>query len=228
MDGGCIPDGEPLPNVRLVILLSTVRWPAVPELQLGFFGTGDATINERAVPERTQLDASAWVEVRRGWLLGADTMCEELIRDVPWSQHRRRMYDRVVDEPRLTWRPGQGPEPSHPGLKAVADALEGMYQVPLVGPGLNYYRDGRDSVAFHGDRELKHLSDTIVGILTLGAARPFLLRPVGGGRSLDLRPASGDLLVMGGACQALFEHGVPKIASCGPRVSASWRWARQP
>ena len=110
----------------------------------------------------------------------------------------------------------------------VAASLEKMYHVPLVGPGLNYYRDGHDSVAFHGDRELRQLNDTIVAILTLGATRPFLLRPLGGGRSRDFRPASGDLLVMGGACQALFEHSVPKIASSGPRVSASWRWARQP
>ncbi len=115
----------------------------------------------------------------------------------------------------------------HPALKMVGEALERTYRVPLVGPGLNYYRDGRDSVAFHGDRELRLLNDTLVAIVTLGATRPFLLRPLGGGRSIDLRPASGDLLVMGGACQALFEHGVPKIASCGPRISASWRWVRQ-
>jgi alkylated DNA repair dioxygenase AlkB len=200
----------------------------VSELQLGFFGVGDASINHGADPEKTELDGSAWVEVRRGWLLGADTLCEELIRDVPWGQHRRRMYERVVDEPRLTWRRGQGTDLSHPGLEMMSDALERMYEVPLVGPGLNYYRDGRDSVAFHGDRELRHLNETIVAIVTLGATRPFLLRPLGGGRSIDFRPASGDLLVMGGACQALFEHAVPKIASCGPRVSASWRWARQP
>jgi alkylated DNA repair dioxygenase AlkB len=196
------------------------------ELQLGLFGVGDAGINEGAAPERTELDGGAWVEVRRGWLLGADTMCEELIRDVPWGHHRRRMYDRVVDEPRLTWRRDDGEDLPHAGLKMVGEELERIYQLPLVGPGLNYYRDGRDSVAFHGDRELRLLSDTLVAIVTLGATRPFLLRPSGGGRSTDFRPASGDLLVMGGACQALFEHAVPKIAASGPRVSASWRWVR--
>jgi alkylated DNA repair dioxygenase AlkB len=198
----------------------------VSELQLGFFGVADAGINDGAMAERTELDGGAWVEVRRGWLLGADTMCEELIRDIPWGHHRRHMYDRVVDEPRLTWRPGDGEDLPHVGLKMVREALERTYRVPLVGPGLNYYRDGRDSVAFHGDRELRNLGDTLVAIVTLGATRPFLLRPAGGGRSTDFRPASGDLLVMGGACQALFEHAVPKIASSGPRVSASWRWVR--
>ncbi len=110
----------------------------------------------------------------------------------------------------------------------AGDRLERLYGVPLAGPGLNYYRDGRDSVAFHADRELEYLSNTIVAIVTLGVSRPFLVRPRGGGRSVDFRPASGDLLVMGGACQAHFEHAVPKTAACGPRVSASWRWARQP
>lgn len=205
-----------------------VPWAVVSELQLGFFGVGEPTINDGSVPERTELDGSAWVEVWRDWLLGSVTLCEELIRDVRWGQRRRRMYNRVVDEPRLTWRAGQGDgQVPHPALKMAGEALERIYRVPLVGPGLNYYRDGRDSVAFHGDRELRQLNDTLVAIVTLGATRPFLLRPLGGGRSTDLRPASGDLLVMGGACQALFEHGVPKIASCGPRISASWRWVRQ-
>ena len=84
----------------------------------------------------------------------------------------------------------------NPALEVIATRLEALYRVPLAGPGLNYYRDGHDSVAFHADRELKHLDDTLVAILTLGASRPFLLRPHGGGRSVDLRPSSGDLLVM--------------------------------
>jgi alkylated DNA repair dioxygenase AlkB len=205
--------------------LVTVLLVVVPELQLGFFGVGEPTINDGAVRERTELDGSAWVDVWRSWLLGSDTLCEELARDVRWGQARRRMYERVVDEPRLTWRAGEGKEEApHPAIKMVGEALERIYRVPLAGPGLNYYRDGRDSVAFHGDRELRRLNDTIVAIVTLGATRPFLLRPLGGGKSIDFRPGSGDLLVMGGACQALFEHAVPKIASSGPRISASWRW----
>jgi alkylated DNA repair dioxygenase AlkB len=138
------------------------------------------------------------------------------------------MYERFVDEPRLSYWYSRGSELPGPELEMAGDRLERLYAVPLAGPGLNYYRDGRDSVAFHADRELKYLGDTIVAIVTLGATRPFLVRPRGGGRSVDLRPASGDLLVMGGACQAAFEHAVPKTAAAGPRVSASWRWAHQP
>ena len=98
---------------------------------------------------------------------------------------------------------------------------------PFGGPGLNHYRDGNDSVAFHRDRELRQLTDTMVAVLTLGARRPFLVRPHGGGRSIDLSPASGDLLVMGGRCQLDWEHGVPKVAAAGARVSVSWRWTNR-
>jgi alkylated DNA repair dioxygenase AlkB len=197
-------------------------------MQLGFFGVGEATINRSSGSELTELGHGAWVEVRRGWLLGADTLCEELVASVPWRHNRRVMYERIVDEPRLTRWYGPGDDLPSPALAMVGEQLAQLHSVTFVGPGLNYYRDGRDSVAFHADRELHYLDNTIVAIVTLGAARPFLVRPQGGGRSRDFRPGSGDLLVMGGTCQRFFEHAVPKVAAAGPRVSASWRWAEGP
>lgn len=200
----------------------------VTTMQLGLFGVGAPGVDGSAGPVRTELAGGAWVEVRRAWLTGADDLAEELIESVPWQHHRRWMYDRLVDEPRLSHWYRSAHELPRPWLVEVADHLSALYRAPLVGPALNYYRDGRDSVAFHADRELRYLGDTVVAIVTLGAARPFLVRPQGGGRSMDFRPASGDLVVMGGACQLLYEHAVPKVASCGPRVSASWRWAWRP
>ena len=135
------------------------------------------------------------------------------------------MYDRIVDEPRLSkWYRADDSFP-HPVLRSVRAALTRAYQVHLSGVGLNYYRTGRDSVAWHRDTELRNLDRTLVAIVTLGAARPFLVRPYGGGSSHDIRPGSGDLLVMGGRAQAKWEHSVPKTASCGPRISASYRWS---
>jgi alkylated DNA repair dioxygenase AlkB len=107
----------------------------------------------------------------------------------------------------------------------VRHALASHYGVPLRTVGCNYYRDGRDSVAWHRDRELRHLDRTLVAIVTLGGPRPFLVRPYGGGRSRDIRPGSGDLLVMGGRCQADWEHSVPKVRSAPPRLSLSLRWS---
>ncbi len=194
-------------------------------LQTSVLGVGPPVVDRRARFDRIRLDEHAWVDVARAWLHGADTLLVELVGSVTWQQGRRWMYDRMVDDPRLTSFGARRSRPAHPALVEAGAALEDRYGVPLRGPGLNYYRNGRDSVAPHRDRELRELDDTLVAILTLGARRPFLVRPRRGGPSRDLAPASGDLLVIGGRTQLDWEHAVPKVARAGPRVSASWRWS---
>ncbi|MBM3670976.1 MAG: hypothetical protein FJW86_02135 [Actinobacteria bacterium] len=195
-------------------------------LQCTLLGSEEPRVDGSVPFERIDLGAGSWIDVARGWLRGADRFLDALVDDVDWRCTTRWMYDRMVDDPRLSRWYGRGEEPSHPAFADIRAALTTRYAVELGGFGLNYYRDGRDSVAFHRDRELRHIDDTLIAITTLGAARPFLVRPLGGGRSRDLRPASGDLLVMGGRCQAAFEHAVPKAAHAGPRISATLRWAR--
>lgn len=142
------------------------------------------------------------------------------------------MYDREVDDPRLSRWYAAGRGDPHPLLAEVRCVLDERYGSQLRGGrlggvGLNYYRDGSDSVAFHADRELTSVDESVVAILVLGQQRPFLVRPKGGGPSVDAAPTSGDVVVMGGRCQADFEHSVPKSARpMGPRISASWRWSR--
>jgi alkylated DNA repair dioxygenase AlkB len=200
---------------------------SVTAYQTSLLGAGDPAVDPTVPFERLWLDDVSWVDVARGWLHGADTLLDGLIESVDWEQHRRWMYARMVDDPRLSrWISADEPLP-HPSLAPVRSALEAHYDVPLGGIGLNYYRDGRDSVAPHRDRELRHLDDTLIAIVTLGAQRPFLLRPRGGGKSRDISPASGDLLVMGGRTQVGWEHGVPKVKSAGPRISVTWRWSSE-
>jgi alkylated DNA repair dioxygenase AlkB len=195
--------------------------------QGNLFATGPIEVRSGPAFERVELGGDAWVDVSRAWLGGADDLCARLIEGVAWQHHRRWMYDRMVDEPRLScWYRSSDQLPDE-ALAWFRVAVGRHYCVGFGAMGLNYYRDGRDSVAPHSDRELRDLDDTLVAILTLGAARPFLLRPQGGGPAIDLHPASGDLLVMGGSCQATWEHAVPKVAAgAGPRISASIRWAR--
>jgi alkylated DNA repair dioxygenase AlkB len=198
---------------------------SVEPLQGTLLGAAEPRLADDPTFERVALDAHSWIDVARGWLLGGDTVLEHLVRTVPWRQSRRVMYGEVVDEPRLSkWYGLDEPLP-HPVLDPVRRSLVARYGVRLGAYGMNYYRNGRDSVAWHRDREMRHLDRTIVAILTLGAARPFLVRPLGGGPSLDLHPASGDLLVMGGRAQADWEHSVPKVSSCGPRISVMLRWS---
>jgi alkylated DNA repair dioxygenase AlkB len=193
--------------------------------QLSVFAVGEPEVDARAPFERRDLAPGAWIDVARGFLRGADALLDQLTATVAWRQGRRWMYDRMVDDPRLSrWYRADASFP-HPALHELRAALQSHYGVDLGGVGLNYYRDGNDSVAPHADRELRHLDDTIVAIVTLGARRPFLVRPRAGGGSLDVAPGSGDLLVMGGACQRHYEHAVPKVAHAGPRISCSYRWS---
>jgi alkylated DNA repair dioxygenase AlkB len=175
--------------------------------------------------ERLQLDETSWVDISRRWLKGADVLFESLRDGVGWQTSRLFRYDHWVEERRLgsMWRRGR-PLPD-PALAGVHKALERRYRVTFNGFGLIQYRDGRDGQAFHRDTDMRWLDDTLIAIVTLGARRPFLVRPRGGGRSRDVAPAGGDLLVMGGACQRQWEHAVPKVKRAGPRISVTWRWS---
>ena len=195
-------------------------------LQGRLLGAGSPVVDPGATFVRRPLDERSWVDVAREWLRGADTLFDRLRETVEWAQGRRWMYDREVDDPRLSHWYESGEAFPHPALVEIREALSARYGVRFGAIGLNYYRDGRDSVAFHRDRELRHLDDTLIAIVTLGGQRPFLIRPRPRGRSMDISPASGDLLVMGGACQRDWEHGVPKARAAGARVSATWRWVR--
>jgi alkylated DNA repair dioxygenase AlkB len=190
---------------------------------------GEPAVAPDARFERVRLDDASWIDVARGWLRGSDALLETLVRTVPWQQRRRRMYDRVVDDPRLScWYEPGAPLP-HPVLGVARDALTRRYGVPFGATGLNHYRGGRDSVAFHRDRELRDLdTDALVAILSVGTRRSFLVRRGTAGPSLDLAPDGGDLLVMGGRGQIDWYHSVPKRARCGPRVSVTWRWRPDP
>ncbi len=198
------------------------------ELQGTLLGAEGPTIDPSVAFKRVALDDTSWVDLARGWLRGADTLLDVLVRTVPWRQGRRHLYGRMVDDPRLSRWYGPDDELPHPALAQIRTVLSARYHVPFAAVGLNYYRDGRDSVASHRDRELRDVDDTLVPIVTLGAARPFLLRPRHGGGSRDVRPGSGDLLVMAGRTQADWEHAVPKVRAAGPRVSISLRWAATP
>ncbi|MGY0018328.1 alpha-ketoglutarate-dependent dioxygenase AlkB [Streptomyces sp. cg35] len=178
---------------------------------------------------RTELGAGAWIDVLPGWLRGADTLFEHLAADVPWKAERRQMYERVVDVPRLLKFYGEGERLPHPALDTARDALCAHYadelREPFTTAGLCFYRDGRDSVAWHGDRIGRGArEDTMVAIVSVGAPRDLLLRPVGGGPAVRRSLGHGDLIVMGGSCQRTWEHAIPKSTrATGPRISVQFR-----
>jgi alkylated DNA repair dioxygenase AlkB len=179
--------------------------------------------------QRRRLTAGAWVDVQRNWVPAPDDAFAALVADVPWRAERRQMYDRVVDVPRLLSFYGEGETLPDPLLSEARDALSARYADELGEPfttaGLCFYRDGNDSVAWHGDTiGRSRTEDTMVAIVSFGNPRRLMLRPRGGGQSIGFALGHGDLIVMGGSCQRTWEHSIPKTTKpTGPRISIQFR-----
>lgn len=188
--------------------------------------------------ERVQLDEDSWVDVVRGLVAGPDEAFRAVHDRTRWAQGRLFRYERWVDEPRMGagWRAG---DPlAHPVLLEVHRWIQARYGVRFDSFGLALYRDGHDGQAFHRDRDMRWLDDTLIALLTLGARRPWHLRPAANrhdhgaweagakGATHDLQPGPGDLVVMGGATQVGWEHSVPQLGDrpVDPRISVQWRW----
>ncbi|GGU39811.1 alpha-ketoglutarate-dependent dioxygenase AlkB family protein [Streptomyces lavendofoliae] len=199
-------------------------------IQGSLFDQGDEIrLGPLAGVRRTVLGDGAWIDLLPGWLHGADALFEELAGNVPWRAERRTMYDHEVDVPRLLAHYRERDPLPHPVLDEARDALSAHYAAELGEPfttaGLCYYRDGRDSVAWHGDRVGRgSREDTMVAILSVGEPRDLALRPRLGGPGTRVPLGHGDLVVMGGSCQRTWEHAVPKTAKgVGPRISVQFR-----
>jgi alkylated DNA repair dioxygenase AlkB len=175
--------------------------------------------------ERVTLDDQAWVDHGEGWVQGADLLFDQILRSRGWGQRTRTMYDQVVEEPRLTahWNAGAGEPLEPPILEEMRSLLSDRYERVFDSVGFNLYRDGGDSVAWHGDRIPKEVVDPVVALISLGEPRRFLLRPRGGRMSRVFVLGHGDLLVTGGTTQRTWEHSVPKVAQAGPRISIAYR-----
>ncbi len=176
--------------------------------------------------ERVTLGDGAWLDVARGWLDGHAALFDELRDRVAWREESRRMYDRVVEVPRLfaVLAPGERP----PAVEEMRAALGVRYGTTFDRVSVALYRDGSDSVAWHGDYVARTMTEALVATVSLGEPRRFLVRPTGGGRSLALPLGWGDLIVMGGTCQRTHQHSIPKVAHAGPRIAVMFRPTWEP
>ena len=193
-------------------LLTVSREP--PSVDPGFTGV-----------RRTALSRGAWVDHVPAWVRGADDLLADVVARAPWRQRTVTMHGRLVAEPRLhAW---YGLDPHDPAVSPVfgtiADLLGPRYRRVFNHLGAALYRDGHDSVAWHGDRIPHEIVDPVVGIISLGERRVLRMRPKGGGASRPFVLNGGDLFVMGGTSQRTWEHSVPKTAAAGPRLSVQFR-----
>jgi alkylated DNA repair dioxygenase AlkB len=196
--------------------------------QRSLFGSGEPAIDPQLRGlRRIQLDESAWIDHSPGWVDGHQQLLDHLSATTQWKSMRREMYDRMVDVPRLVaMLPEDGP--GHPLLAEMTGALAARYGTEFPRVSMALYRDGNDSVAYHGDLVARELPQAIVATVSLGEPRRFLLRPAAGGKTLTLALGWGDLLVMGGSCQRTWRHAVPKVTFAHPRVVVMLRpeWSK--
>jgi alkylated DNA repair dioxygenase AlkB len=177
----------------------------------------DATFAEL---RRAELADGAWVDHAPGWVRGHDALFEQLERSLAWRTETRRMYDHVVATPRLL-----ASVPREGIIEELRRALSERYGEDFVRTTAALYRDGSDSVAWHGDTTARDLDRAVVATVSLGQPRKFLLRPAaGGGAAVAYQLGRGALTVMGGTCQRTWRHAIPKVArAAGPRIAVMFR-----
>jgi alkylated DNA repair dioxygenase AlkB len=188
----------------------TLLGSVTPAIDCGFAGA-----------RRIGLTDGAWVDHVPGWLRGADELFDVVADVVNWQSPMVRMWDKQLQQPRLNGSLAADDRPVI--VEEMRTALSERYEIDFLSIGANLYRDGRDSVAWHGDRVARTLPEATIAIVSLGGPRRFLLRPKGGGRSVRFELASGDLLAMGGSCQRTWQHSIPKVARAAPRISLTFR-----
>jgi alkylated DNA repair dioxygenase AlkB len=195
----------------------------VPSAQLTLLGSESLGFDSSfATLRRVTLANGAWIEHAPSWLRGHGELFDGLARTSRWQSGKSELYGKLVQVPRLfAALPDDGP--GHPVLEAVRRALSRHYGQEFVRVTLAYYRDGRDSVAWHGDQVARRMQHSLMATVSIGAPRKFLLRPYGGGRSIALSLGWGDLLVMGGTIQRTWQHSVPKLARAEPRIAIMFR-----
>jgi alkylated DNA repair dioxygenase AlkB len=192
-------------------------------VQASLLGRDEPSFDERFQGIlRRALPGNAWYDYQSGFIRGHETLFDRLVRTTAWRTVREQMYERTVQVPRvLATVPDDGP--GHPLIGEIQRVLSARYGELFSRVSMALYRDGRDSVAWHGDRIARKLNTALVATVSLGEPRKLLLRPYGGGVSLSLTLGWGDLFVMGGTCQRTWQHSVPKVARAGQRIALMFR-----
>ena len=205
--------------------------------QPSLFGDGEPAFDADFVGiRRIDLGRGAWVDVLPSWLEGHERVFRALHAGLHWSSQSRPMYDRIVKVPRLLGSDPNGGS-GHPILASASIALSDRYGEMLDQFGFALYRDGNDSVAWHGDTIGRTRTRAVVATVSLGTPRRFALRPapkLPADRETEVWPrprairfdlGHGDLVVMGGTAQRTWQHAVPKVRSA-TSVSSTTESAR--
>lgn len=172
---------------------------------------------------RLELAEGAWLDHVPRWLRGDAALFDALAGAAGWRQPDVKMYDRTVTTPRLVASLDPG---LHPALATMVEVLSDSYDARLDRVSANWYRDGSDSVAWHGDRIARERDTAVVATVSLRGPRAFRYRPATGGAASGLVLGHGDLVVMGGSFQRTWRHAIPKTTRpVPPRMVVMFRHA---
>lgn len=153
----------------------------------------------------------------------ADDLLARLRAEIPFEQHRLRLFGREVDAPRLSCWIGDPhavyrysgtrfePHPWSPALARLRERVEQACGARFDSVLANLYRDGNDAMGWHSDDEPELGPEPVIASLSLGATRRFRLRARdAGGTRLDLELAHGSLLRMAAGTQRNYRHALPR------------------
>lgn len=159
----------------------------------------------------------------------SDEYYSALMNQTPWHQHHRKMYDKMVLDPRLTaWYSDSAPNTWTPVLLSIKTKVEAACNIKFDGVLLNLYRDGKDSVSWHSDTRPASGNHQPIASVSFGQTRAFYIR-----HKFDkaIKPFSiplthGSFLLMPASMQEDWEHHIPKInRPLAPRINLTFRIA---
>lgn len=157
----------------------------------------------------------------------ADSYFKTLFSEVPWQQRMRKMYDKMVLDPRFTaYYGGENGHQWTPALLEIKASIEKVTEISFDRVLLNLYRNGKDSVSWHSDQIPADGKHHHIASVTFGDTRIFKVRHKSTKDipPLDIPLTHGSLLLMGETMQAHYEHHIPKTArDIGPRINLTFR-----
>lgn len=160
-----------------------------------------------------------------------------LLQETPWREYDMPMYDKTVTAPRMIcWYEDRNPEaPAQnllcwtPELLAIRERVESETGEKFNAVLLNLYRNGKDGVSWHSDKEGKSGKDPVIASVTFGETRMFRLRHKSRKDvpKVEIPLFHGSFLLMAGTTNSFWEHEVPKTAKdVLPRINLTFRQVR--
>jgi alkylated DNA repair dioxygenase AlkB len=192
------------------------------------FNSGELHIKEFDIPDA---ELTLWEHFFNR--AEADEFYKKLMAETPWKQEEITVWDKTHLTPRLTvWYGKRRPESKNPELpltttlemiKAKVETTTGIQFTSVL---VNLYRDGKDGVGWHRDRDRELGPRPIVASVSFGETRPFEIRHKFNKELEKIRiPLNhGSFLLMGGEMQHYWEHQIPKTAKeIKPRINLTFR-----